>query len=180
MPRPNQPRSIASEQALARRIAIEREKRGWSYDGLASRMTQAGCAIQSSAIYKIEKSDPPRRITVDELVGFSEVFNIPVGNILMPPEIAAREALIELLTDWEMARRSAAEAKSAEDEAWTRLVEYIAEDPEIEPALESALRGWAKFYFDEDQREGALALKMWKLTRSEKWIEQVRTSLDTD
>ena len=103
MPRPNKPRSIASERSLARRVAVERERRGWSYDGLASRMGQVGCAIQSSAIYKIEKSDPPRRITVDELVGFAEVFAIPVQHLLMPPEIAAKERLLDLLTDWEVA-----------------------------------------------------------------------------
>lgn len=37
-------------------------------------MTDAGCPIQGSAIYKIEKADPPRRITVDELVAFATVF----------------------------------------------------------------------------------------------------------
>lgn len=178
MPRPNQPRSIASEQALARRIAHERERRGWSYDGLASRMTKAGCAIQSSAIYKIEKSDPPRRITVDELVAFAEVFAVPVQNLLLPPEVAAKEELVELLTAWEIARRKSAEAKEAEEGAWGSLTDYVGANPDVEETLEGALAGWVEHYFDEDKREGALAMKMWEITKSEQWIERVRAHLD--
>lgn len=87
MPRPNGPRAIYSEVGLARRIAFERlgQKPPWSYEGLAKRMTDAGCAINASAIYKIEKSDPPRRITVDELVAFSAVFDVPIEDLLVPP-----------------------------------------------------------------------------------------------
>ena len=86
MPRPNEQRAIHSEAGLARRIAFEREARGWTLDGLAKRMTDVGCPIHSSAIYKIESNDPPRRITVDELVGFSRVLGIPVEELLLPPE----------------------------------------------------------------------------------------------
>jgi transcriptional regulator with XRE-family HTH domain len=180
MPRPNQPRSIASEHALARRIANERERRGWSYDGLASRMTKAGCAIQSSAIYKIEKSDPPRRITVDELVAFAEVFAVPVQDLLLPPEIAAKRQLVGLLTDWEIARRRSAEAKDVEETAWGALTDYVSGNPEVEGALEASLKGWVEHYFDESERDGAMALKMWQITKSEKWIERVRAELDAD
>ena len=50
------------------------EQRGWSYTGLAQRMTAQGCAIDQSALYKIEKGNPRRRISVDELVALREVF----------------------------------------------------------------------------------------------------------
>lgn len=84
MPRPNPNRAIAQEAALARRIAYERERAGMTYDGLALRMTKAGCPIQGSAIYKIEKAG--RRITVDELVALALVFETTVPELLRPVE----------------------------------------------------------------------------------------------
>jgi len=74
MPRPNKPRSIQAERALADRIAREREARGWSRESLAKRVTDVGCPIDATAIWKIEKGDPPRRIVVNELVALSRVF----------------------------------------------------------------------------------------------------------
>jgi hypothetical protein len=44
----------------------------------------AGCAIQPSALYKVEKGDPPRRITVDELVALATVFELEVSDLLRP------------------------------------------------------------------------------------------------
>ena len=85
MPRSNPDRSINAERVLAQRIVAERDARGWTNDGLARRMTEAGCPIRDSAIYKIEKGEPPRRITVDELAGFATVFGLPVVSLLQDP-----------------------------------------------------------------------------------------------
>ena len=38
----------------------------------------------------------------------------------------------------------------------------------------------AEFYFDEDNRSGAVAYKMAELTKSEKWIDRVRAELKGD
>lgn len=111
MPRPNQLRSISGESHLARRIAFERESRGWTYEGLASRMTNVGCAIRSTAIYKIEKSDPPRRIVVDELIAFARVFGLTVEQLLQPRESALNEKLRQLYADLEDADRKRIEAQ---------------------------------------------------------------------
>jgi transcriptional regulator with XRE-family HTH domain len=94
VPRVNPHRSLANEENVARRIAHEREARGWSYEGLADRMTRAGYPIHASAIFKIEKGKPARRVTVDEMVGFANVFDIPVGDLLEPMvTVTNREAL---------------------------------------------------------------------------------------
>lgn len=178
MPRPNQPRSIASEQGLARRIAHERESRGWSYDGLASRMTKIGCAIQSSAIYKIEKADPPRRITVDELVGFSEVFAVPVQHLLMPPEIAAKERLLDLLTEWELTRQKYAAAAEDREAAEKDLRAYVVENPDVRDALEAALTNWVEATFDDEHKPGALEVWMWNLTRDPDWGQRAKAAID--
>jgi len=87
VPRPNPLRTLASgEENLASRIARERQRRGWSYEGTAARMTQAGCPIQGSAIYKIEKGSPRRRVSVDELVAFAEIFEITLPGMLEPAD----------------------------------------------------------------------------------------------
>ncbi len=121
MPRPNPPRDVYAERYLAQRIARERERRGWSYEGLAARMTAAGCPLAQSAIYKIERSDPPRRITVDELVGYSRVFGIPVEQLLLDPEISAEGHMIELLDKWRQVSAERIDALGRYDERITDI-----------------------------------------------------------
>ena len=82
MPRPNQERTIGAESALAFRIESERGARGWSLATLAEEMTAVGCPIDASAIYKIEKGSPRRRITVDELAALSRVWAIPMDRLV--------------------------------------------------------------------------------------------------
>jgi transcriptional regulator with XRE-family HTH domain len=85
-------------------MAYERDKRGWSNGELASQMTRVGCAIDQSAIYKIEKGRPKRRsISVDELAAMSIVFETPADELMKPPEQAlgqrARELVAQLHKD---------------------------------------------------------------------------------
>ncbi len=91
MPPRNPARSLMSEETLARRLAFERDQRGWTYEGLAKRMTDVGCPINQSAIYKIEKGQPRRRVTVDELVAMSKVFDIDLGDLLVPVEFVLQD-----------------------------------------------------------------------------------------
>ena len=112
MPRPNQGRAILSEDGLAQRIAHERARCSppMTYESLAKRMTDHGCPIQPSAIYKIEKGTPRRRITVDELVALSRVFDIPVEELLLPPDLVNGEELRRLHAELEAAERQVREA----------------------------------------------------------------------
>ena len=169
MPRPNQPRRLASERALARRIAHERERNEMSYEGLALRMEKVGCPINASAIYKIEKSDPPRRITVDELVGFSLVFGIEINNLLMPPELAAREDLVSLLTHWDEQRVEAGLAADRAKDAFDALKAYVGSNPETEDDLASLVETWAEYYYEPEDRASGSAMTMFRLTGSKKW-----------
>lgn len=82
MARPNRARTIEAERNLARRIKLEREDRSWSPAQLAQRMTEAGCSISTSAIYKIEDDEKPRKITVDELVALAAVLRTTPGALL--------------------------------------------------------------------------------------------------
>jgi transcriptional regulator with XRE-family HTH domain len=104
MPRRNKPRSIASEANVAERVTRERESRELSYEALAKLMTDQGCSLVGSAIYRIEKGDPPRHITVDELVAFAKVFGVTIPDLLMPMELVrqdrARELVEQTLDVW--------------------------------------------------------------------------------
>ena len=99
MPRANQRRTIASEINLARRIAFEREHRDLSYEALAKMMTEAGCSMAGSAIFRIEKGDPPRRVTVDELVALARVFDVPIDELLTPIELIEQRQAKELIDE---------------------------------------------------------------------------------
>jgi transcriptional regulator with XRE-family HTH domain len=126
MPRVNPLRTLVNEGNLARRIAYERERAGQSYAGLAKRMEEAGYPMQASALFKIEKGEPPRRITVDELVGFSMVFGVPVDELLMPPELVADKAMMAALGELADARADFEHAKSALEQTEERVARELA------------------------------------------------------
>jgi transcriptional regulator with XRE-family HTH domain len=178
MPRPNQPRSIASEESLARRIAYEREAAGMSYEGLASRMSRAGCPIQPSGLYKIEKAG--RRITVDELVALSQVFGVRVEELLLPPEAAAAREVTELLLAWNRAQDEAAHATQVEQESWEAVRAYVEQHPEVRESLEAILRKWSELYYESDDLGHAFrtAHKMWEFTGDPEWGDRARELLN--
>ncbi|MEP9380828.1 helix-turn-helix transcriptional regulator [Nocardioides sp. KR10-350] len=102
MPRRYAARPIAErgETNLARRVERERKARGWSYETLAKEMTDVGCTISKAALYSIENGKPPRRITVDELTGFAEIFTDgDVAEMLKPPELVDQDRAHELVTN---------------------------------------------------------------------------------
>lgn len=89
MPRPKSPTALQQGANVAARIAFERQARGLSYEALAAHMSEVGCPVPVSALFKIEKGRPnPRKIDVDELIGFSKVFGVDVSELLLPLEVA--------------------------------------------------------------------------------------------
>lgn len=186
MPRPNKPRAVLAESHLAGRIAMEREARGWTNDGLAKRMTDAGCPMSGSAIFKIEKGDPPRRIVVDELVAFSKVFGVPVQDLLVPPEIADRAELIKLVIDWvaaddaaNIAAIAANEQRANSEAAWAAVQAWATGHPDDTETLESLFASWSERY-EPEHREDAKAYRMWKATGDEAWFEILRATAKGD
>jgi len=132
MPRPNKGRAIRAEANLAQRIAYERKQRGWTLDGLASRMSSAGCPINASAIYKIESADPPRRVTVDELVALRIAFGFDTTEELLLPlalvrSHRAQEVFGEVVAAWD----DSAEAVGRLTNALTEYFDLVVEEPEI-------------------------------------------------
>lgn len=109
MPKANEPREITArgEANLARRIEFQREDRGWSYETLAKEMRAVGCPIQASALYRIEKGDPPRKITVDELLALAQVFGIDdVNEMVRPMEDVLNREANRLVLEMELAAKT--------------------------------------------------------------------------
>ena len=126
MPRPNRARSIDGEANLAQRIRYEREGEGWSPADLARRMTEAGCSITTSAIYKIEARE--RTIKVDELIGLSRVFDLPVENLLTPMDILRKEWSRQRVRDLDEAERALYEACGPLFDLWVDIWRQVAVD----------------------------------------------------
>jgi transcriptional regulator with XRE-family HTH domain len=88
------PRLPGAEDMVARRIAYERKRRGWSNAELARRMTDAGCPINQSAIQKIEHGTPRRTISLDEAHALVEVFGLKrIEDLERVPEELVHEDL---------------------------------------------------------------------------------------
>lgn len=125
MARPNAPRSIGGEANLAERFRFERERRGWSPAELARRLTAEGCSIATSAIYKIEAD--ARRITVDELVAASQVFEVTVTDLLTPLELVRQERAREIVKKLERAESDLEDAIARFTNFYVELFELAAE-----------------------------------------------------
>ncbi|CAG7845787.1 hypothetical protein USB125703_02062 [Pseudoclavibacter triregionum] len=139
MARLNKGRTIAAEANLADRIRMEREARSLTNEGLAKLMTDAGCAMQGSAIFKIEKGEPRRRISVDELVAFAAVFETTVEDLLTPVDLLRKERAKKVVADVEAARERMVDAAAALVAAFSDFFDLAGYDPELREYAENHL-----------------------------------------
>lgn len=108
MARNNKPRTLGSEKILAQRIKRERKARDWSPAELAKEMTDVGCSMATSAIYRIEEGT--RKISVDELVALTTVFDATMDELLTPMDELDDAQAMKLIEHWDQARASLNEA----------------------------------------------------------------------
>jgi transcriptional regulator with XRE-family HTH domain len=105
MPKRPSPSVVDSESNVAAHVQEERERRGWSTAELAKRVTEAGCPLSQSAVWRIESGNPRRKISVDELVAFGRVFGKRVDELLAPPSLEVPTDLVRLYVNkWVDAR----------------------------------------------------------------------------
>ena len=135
---------LASEDALALRIAYEREERAWGHGGLADLMTKAGCQMNQSAIWRIEKGEPRRRITVAELLGFARVFNMPVEDLLVAPELIPHRRAQQLCGRWIYEFNQFWNALSKCEQARERLAGHLDTHPDAAEALRAQVGEYFK------------------------------------
>ncbi len=167
MSRLNPQRSIGGEDNLARRIERERSARGWSYEALAKQMTDAGCNIQASAIYKIEKADPPRRITVDELIALARVFGRSIEDLLRPIGVLDKERAHQLLLELDKADLELGWAADRVVAIHVELFEVAADDPDLFEYVEG-LRSHGTLLHS---REGGVAFYQGLMDQAQQWAD---------
>jgi len=115
---------FGSEEHLAAHITARRKALGWSQDRLAEEMARVGVPVPQSAISKIEKpaTGGRRAITVDEALGFSKVFGVPLDELLLPDGAAEQLEVMRMLRHGPGLRLEAMHGYWA----YTSLVERIA------------------------------------------------------
>lgn len=179
MPEPHAPRAVYAEEYLAARVAHEREQRGWSLEKLARAMSEAGCPINQSSIYKIENGDPPRKITVNELITLARVFDVPMEELLLPPEVTASRELAALIVQWHRKNEAAHAVASERDAAWHELAHFVRTHPELGDKVSDAVAVWAEHAAPEERWPFEHAYLMLKLTGDrDTWLEPARRELD--
>lgn len=89
-----------AEGNLATRIEFERNKRGWSYETLSKELGWAGCAIAVSSLNGIEKGEPRRRVRVNEMYAFAQVFGLLAADLVAPPSTYRGVELAERLDEY--------------------------------------------------------------------------------
>lgn len=142
MPRPNPGRTLKYEEFAAGNIARLRADRDLTYEALAAKMTGVGCPIQPSALFKIEKGTPPRKVTINELVAFGMVFGVPVVELLEDPGAEPSLEMGRILHRAEEAHRAVVAAQEDLDEAVREMREFVAQEPSRRTALRRFLDEW--------------------------------------
>jgi hypothetical protein len=133
-------RSAIAEEALAHRVKVERERRQWSPAGLAARMTSAGCPLTQSSIWKIENGQPRRRITFDEAVGFARVFDIPLEDLALPPEVQEAEEAAFLVRAIRERAETVERARTDAEELVQSLLVMLEKSSDVDLVASAAAR----------------------------------------
>ena len=85
---------------LRQRLRYEREKRGWSRAQLSKVLQNFRCDLSEQVLHNMEEPSPgrpPRRVTVDELAAFAELYELTLEDLLKPPHIAMADEVASLL-----------------------------------------------------------------------------------
>lgn len=139
---------LFSEKNLAERVGLERRVRGWSTGELAARMTEVGHPMNQSAVWRIENGAPRRRINLDEALGFSIVFELPLEELMSPPQEAMDFRSRQLVQEVVDAYRASREARERLDRAQQAVAAYVDAHPEYEAAVREA---YLRFLGDADE-----------------------------
>lgn len=97
------------EKQLAVRILAERKRRGWTIEQMAAALRRAGAPKASaSGVYKSESGTPPRRVPLDEMLAYAQVFETSLDELVSGDVVSERfwRWYRSFLDAWE-ARRAA-------------------------------------------------------------------------
>ncbi|MEY9943921.1 helix-turn-helix domain-containing protein [Kitasatospora sp. GAS1066B] len=127
---------LAGEENAAQRLKMERESRGWSTAEVARRMSEAGFPINQSSVWRIESGEPPRRINLDEAIGFAKIFGITLTELTGPSGGAVSAKMLHLFEVFQEAANAAQDALDAMDAAESALYVYADQHPDAYEAID--------------------------------------------
>lgn len=145
MARPNPDRTVTWETNAAARIKLERARRDWTLEALATRLTNAGCKIHGSAIQKIESGS--RGLSFNEAMAFAEAFQIwPLEELGTPPGVVASEEAKKAWRDFTTAQERASVAFRECERALDKLLDlaYGEERAAILELAEGSFGEWLR------------------------------------
>lgn len=137
MPKARRQSTIYAEQNAVRRLAAERDARAIPVRRLAEMLTDEGCPMHASAVS--DTLNGARKLSVDELVAFARVLDVPLTE-LVEPRVYAQEEIARLQNRAEFATAAqefasefAAKADAEYKKAVSALHAYWAQHPEGRP-----------------------------------------------
>jgi transcriptional regulator with XRE-family HTH domain len=72
----------AADHQFGKRVRDERERREWSQEELAKRLTDKGIPVYASTIAKIESEKKPRATRLGEAAGIADLFGVSLDSLL--------------------------------------------------------------------------------------------------
>ncbi|MGO8853693.1 MAG: helix-turn-helix domain-containing protein [Mycobacterium sp.] len=107
------------------KVRIERERRGWSQEELAKRLTENGIPVYSSTIAKIESLKKPRAVRLGEAAGIADLFGISLDGLLGRHAGPGSDLWFALRALADSSQRSAIEVMGIATAMRDRLVDLI-------------------------------------------------------
>jgi transcriptional regulator with XRE-family HTH domain len=83
---PNMESHRRADVLFGKRVREERDRRGWSQEELAKRLTDKGITVYPSTIAKIESERKPRPARLAEAIGVADLFGMTLDNLLGRPD----------------------------------------------------------------------------------------------
>lgn len=122
--------SPEGESNLARRVGQLRQEKGWSYERLAEEMKTAGYpSTHTASMFRIEKGE--QRITVDELLAFSRVFDTDITDLLTPIELLRKSRAREVVAGIADAEQTLTSAIVGACQVWREWYDLADADEEL-------------------------------------------------
>lgn len=129
-----------AEIQFGKRVRDERERRGWSQEELAKRLTDRGIeGMHSSTIAKIESSRKPRAVRLAEASAIAELFEVSLDVLLGRSAIPDRDAVYTLRGVHSTARQVSGQLTTAASSIGERVSDLALLEFEGCDALQSDL-----------------------------------------
>lgn len=162
------------EDRVAKRIAHERTSRGWSYQGMSDVVGEFGVPMDKSSIQQVEKGS--RRVHVDELIAFANVFRLPIDQLVQDDDIVDTREVRATYKKWQEALRAQARAEAVARGLLSILQRKVAKNPSTVEALEELVREDAAQAF-AGQLDGADSGER-ELDHGDEWLRKVTEGAD--